>query len=187
MLRLLLIKGRRELSLTTTLTPPPLKEGGSPYETLHSVVGHHGSDPVGCKRGNTGGGDRLRRSTKLSRWVGRVHPEGRKRCRSGRQYRRPGSSPRGRGDQQRRDKAARRRRRDRSSPKSQSGLALLEGLWTGSYLRPRRREHQDRHPHRLAPERREHFWLHDPGLQAKAEEGRRDKHDRRPRRPQRYC
>src|SRR5215211_4362011 len=101
-------KGRRELSLPTLLTTPPYGRR-SPYETHHSVVGHHGSDRVGGKRGGTGGGgDRLRRSTKLGRWAGRVHPEGYKRCRAGRHYRRAGSSPRGCSDPQGRDKAARR-------------------------------------------------------------------------------
>jgi hypothetical protein len=33
----------------------------------------------------------------------------------------------------------------------------------------------------------EHFWLHDPRLQTKAEQGRGDNHDRCFRRPQRYC
>src|ERR671921_1055670 len=135
MLRLLLIKGRRECRLPTLLTPPPYGRR-SPYETHHSVVGHHGSDRVGGKRGGTGGGDRLRRSTKLGRWAGRVHPEGYKRCRSGRHYRCEGSSQRGRDNHQERDQAARRRRRDRSA--RQGGLALLEGCWTGGYLRPRR-------------------------------------------------
>src|SRR5215217_1944343 len=107
MLGMLLIKGRRECRLTTLLTPPPYGRR-SPYEAHHSVVGHHGSDPVGGKRGGTGGGDRLRRSTKLGRSAGRVHPEGYKRCRSGRYYRREGSSPRGCSDPQGRDKAARR-------------------------------------------------------------------------------
>src|SRR5215217_8142976 len=92
---------------------PLLKEGGSPYETHHSVVGHHGPNPVGGKRGGTGGGDRLRRSTKLGRWAGPVHPEGYQRCPSGRHYRGQGSSSRGCGDPQGRDKAARRGRRDR--------------------------------------------------------------------------
>src|SRR5215207_10774869 len=97
MVRLLLIKGRCECRLTTLLTPPP--EGRrSPYETHHTAVGHHGPDPVGGKRGGTGGGDRLRRSAKLGRWAGRVHPEGRKRCPSGRHDRGQVSSPRGRSD-----------------------------------------------------------------------------------------
>ena len=43
---MLLIKGRREASLITP-HPAPLQKGGSPYETHHSVVGHHGSDPFG--------------------------------------------------------------------------------------------------------------------------------------------
>src|SRR5919112_2289434 len=120
MLRLLLIKGRREASLPTLLTLPP--EGRrSPYETHHTVVDHHGSDPVGGKRGGTGGGDRLRRSTKLGRRAWRVNPEGYKRCRSRRHDRGEGSSPRGRVYPQGRDKAARRRRRrDRSA--RQGGL-----------------------------------------------------------------
>src|SRR5215211_5703452 len=119
-------KGRRELSLPTLLTLPP--EGRrSPYEAHHSVVVHHGSDPVGGKRGGSGGGDRLRRSAKLGRWAGRVHPEGRLRCRSWRHDRGQGSSPRGRIHRQERDKAARGRRRDRSPPQSQGRLALLEG------------------------------------------------------------
>src|SRR5215218_6656882 len=119
-------KGRRELSLPTLLTTPP--EGRrSPYEAHHSVVDHHGPNPVGGKRGGSGGGDRLRRSAKLGRWAGRVHPEGRKRCRSWRHYRGQGSSQRGRDNSQERDKAARGRRRDRSPPKSQGRLALLEG------------------------------------------------------------
>src|SRR5215208_6659576 len=142
-------KGRRELSLPTLLTPPP--EGRrSPYEAHHTVVDHHSPNPVGGKRGSTGGGGRRRRSAKLYSWAGRVHPEGRKRCRSGQHYRGPGSSPRGRGDPQERDKAARRRRRDRSPRQGQSRLALLEGFWTGGYLRPRRREPQDRQAHRAA-------------------------------------
>src|SRR5829696_5733001 len=92
-----------------TFLPSPLyRERRSLYETHHSVVGHHGPNPFGGKRGGTGGGDRLRRSTKLGRWAGRVHPEGYKRCRSGRHYRREGSSPRGCSDPQGRDKAARR-------------------------------------------------------------------------------
>src|SRR5215213_4063951 len=125
-------KGRRELSLPTLLTTPP--EGRrSPYEAHHSVVDHHGPNPVSGKRGGSGGGDRLRRSAKLGRWAGRVHPEGRKRCRAGRHYRGEGGSPRGRGDHQERDKAARRRRRDRSAHQSQSRLALP------CYLRRRRR------------------------------------------------
>src|SRR5215211_2559666 len=166
MVRMLLIKGRRESSLTTHLTTPLTKEGGSAYETHHSVVGHHGSDPIGSKWGCTGGGDRLRRSAKLGRWAGRVHPEGYQRCPSGRHYRRPGSSPRGCGDPQGRDKAARRRRRRyRSSPKRQGRLALLKDFRTGGYLRPRRREHQNRQAHWAARERCERFWLHDPGLQ----------------------
>src|SRR5215213_5100514 len=95
-----------------TFLPPPLyRERRSLYETHHSVVGHHGPNPVGCKRGSTGGGDRLRRSAKLGRWAWRVHPEGCKRCRSGRHGRREGSSPRGRGDPQERHQAARRRQR----------------------------------------------------------------------------
>src|SRR5918995_1785190 len=154
MLRMLLIKGRRESSLTTLLTRPTYSEGGSPYETHHSVVGHHGPNPVGGKRGGTGGGDRLRRSTKLGRWAGRVHPEGYKRCRPGRHYRGEGSSPRGCSDPQGRDKAARRRRRrDRSARQSQGRLALLEGFRTGGYLPPRRRERQNRQAHRAAPAR----------------------------------
>src|SRR5687768_521007 len=89
-------KGRRELSLPTLLTPPP--EGRrSLYEAHHTVVDHHGPNPVGGKRGGSGGGDRLRRSAKLGRRAGRVHPEGYQRCRSGRHHRGPGSSPRGRG------------------------------------------------------------------------------------------
>src|SRR5215208_4651716 len=83
---------------------PPQPEGRSPYETHHSVVGHHDPNPVGGKRGGTGGGDRLRRSAKLYSWAGRVYPEGRKRRRSGRHYRREGSSPRGRDNPQRRVK-----------------------------------------------------------------------------------
>src|SRR5215217_379533 len=94
-----------------TFLPSPLyRERRSLYETHHSVVGHHGPNPVGCKRGGTGGGDRLRRSTKLGGWAGRVHPEGYQRCRAGRHDRREGSSPRGCSDPQGRDKAARRRR-----------------------------------------------------------------------------
>src|SRR5829696_7584770 len=112
MVRMLLTKGRREASLITP-HPAPLKEGGSPYETHHSVVYHHGPNPVGGKWGGPGRHqDRLRRSAKLGRWAGRVHPEGRKRRRSGRHYRGQGSSPRGRDDPQEWDKAARRRRRD---------------------------------------------------------------------------
>src|SRR5215208_5841959 len=125
MLGMLLIKGRRECRLTTLLTPPP--EGRrSPYETHHSVVGHHGSYRVGGKRGGSGDGDRLGAGGKQGRRAGRVHPEGRKRCRSGRHYRREGSSPRGRDNPQERDKAAwRRQRRDRSARQSQGRLALL--------------------------------------------------------------
>src|SRR5215212_8349147 len=132
------------------------------YEAHHSVVGHHGSDGVGGKWGGTGGGDRLRRSGKLGRWAWRVHSEGRKRCPSWRHYRGQGSSPRGRGDPQERNKAARRGRRYPSSPQSQSRLALLEGFWTGGYLRPRRREPQNRatEARRAARERCERFWLH---------------------------
>src|SRR5215204_6912305 len=92
MLRLLLTKGRCEGSLITP-HPAPLKEGGSSYETQPTVVVHHRPNPVGGKRGGSGGGDRLRRSAKLGRWAGRVHPEGRKRCRSWRHYRGQGSSP----------------------------------------------------------------------------------------------
>src|SRR5215212_6425740 len=131
-------KGRRELSLPTLLTPPPYGRR-SPYEAHHTGVGHDGPNPVGGKRGGSGGGDRLRRSAKLGRWAGRVHPEGRKRCRSWRPYRGQGSSQRGRDNSQERDKAARRRRRrDRSTRQSQGRLALLEGFWTDGYLRPRR-------------------------------------------------
>src|ERR671910_3266141 len=127
MLGMLLIKGRREASLPTLLTLPP--EGRrSPYETHHSVVGHHGSDGVGGKRGSFGGGDRLRRSTKLGRWAWRVHPEGRKRCPSGRHYRGQGSSPRGRDNSQGRDKAARRGRRDRSAPPGPKQTRPARGL-----------------------------------------------------------
>src|SRR5215218_3633780 len=79
---------------------PLLKEGGSPYETHHSVVGHHGPNPVGGKRGGTGGGDRLRRSTKLGRWAGPVHPEGYQRCRAGLYFLRIRRSPRGCSDPQ---------------------------------------------------------------------------------------
>src|SRR5918999_5371524 len=109
MLRMLLTKGAVSKAFLH-YSPRPLKEGGSPYETHHTVVDHHGPDPVGGKRGGSGGGDRLRRSAKLGRWAGRVHPEGYKRCRSRRHYRREGSSPRGRDNHQERDKAARRRR-----------------------------------------------------------------------------
>src|SRR5215211_477258 len=107
MVRMLLTKGRREASLIIPHPAPLLKEGGSSYETHHSVVGHHGSDPVGGKWGGPGGGDRLRRSAKLYSWAGRVHPEGRKRCPSGRHYRRPGSSQRGRDNSQERHQVAR--------------------------------------------------------------------------------
>ena len=48
---MLLIKGRRESSLTTLLTPPPYGRRVSLYETHHTVVGHHDTDPVGGKRG----------------------------------------------------------------------------------------------------------------------------------------
>src|SRR5918998_5447982 len=48
----------------------------SPYEAHQTVVDHHGPDPVGGKRGCTGGRGRLRRSAKLGCWAGRVHPEG---------------------------------------------------------------------------------------------------------------
>src|SRR5215218_7282828 len=160
-------KGRRELSLTPLLTTPP--EGRrSPYEAHHSVVGHHGSDGVGGKRGGSGDGDRLRRSAKLGGWACRVHPEGHKRRPSWRHYRGPWSSQRGCSDPQGRDKAARRRRRrDRSARQSQGRLALLEGFRTGGNLHLRRREYQNRQAHRAAParERCERFWLHDPGLQ----------------------
>src|SRR5215217_7827816 len=179
-------KGRRELSLPTLLTTPP--EGRrSPYEAHHSVVDHHGPNPVGGKRGGSGGGDRLRRSAKLGRWAGRVHPEGRKRCRSWRHYRGQGSSQRGRDNSQERDKAARRRRRDRSARQSQGRLALLEGFWTDGYLRPRRRESQNGEARRAARERCERFWLHDPGLQDWRDGGQRRVRDRRYRRSQRYC
>src|SRR5215211_2952116 len=96
--------GRRELSLPTLLTTPPYGRR-SPYEAHHSVVGHHGSDGVGGKRGGSGDGDRLGAGGKQGRWACRVHPEGRKRCPSGRHYRGQGSSPRGCGDPQERDKA----------------------------------------------------------------------------------
>src|SRR5919107_2691842 len=132
MLRLLLIKGRREASLITPHPVPLLKEGGSSYEAHQTVVDHHGPDPVGGKRGGLGGGGRLRRSAKLGRWAGGVHPEGRKRCRSRRHYRREGSSPRGRDNHQERDQAARRRRRHAQTAR-QGGLALLEGFWTDGY------------------------------------------------------
>src|SRR5215211_4655020 len=108
-------------------SPCPLKEGGSPYEAHHSVVVHHGSAPVGGKRGGSGDGDRLGAGGKQGRWAWRVHPEGRLRCRSWRHDRGQGSSPRGRIHRQERDKAARGRRRDRSPPQSQGRLALLEG------------------------------------------------------------
>src|SRR5215211_2857688 len=76
-----------------TFLPSPLyRERRSLYETHHSVVGHHGPNLVGGKRGRTGGGGRLRRRAKLGSWAGRVHPEGRKRCPSWRHYRGPGSS-----------------------------------------------------------------------------------------------
>src|SRR5215203_6046689 len=55
MLQMLLRKGRCELSLTPLLTRPLTKEGGSPYETHRSIVGHHGPDPAGGKRGGSGG------------------------------------------------------------------------------------------------------------------------------------
>ena len=58
---MLLIKGRRESSVTTPHPAPLPKEGGSPYEAHHTVVGHHGPNPAGGKRAGTGGGDRLRR------------------------------------------------------------------------------------------------------------------------------
>src|ERR687896_1829112 len=114
MLRMLLTKGAVSKAFLH-YSPRPLKEGGSPYETHHSVVGHHGPNPVGGKRGGSGDGDRLGAGGKQGRWVWRVHPEGRKRCPSGRHYRGQGSSQRGRGDPQERDKAARRRRRYRSA------------------------------------------------------------------------
>src|SRR5215203_5900845 len=138
-----------------TFLPSPLyRERRSLYETHHTASGHHDPNPFGSKRGGAGGGDRLRRSAKLGRWAGRVHPEGYKRCRSGRHYRGAGSPPRGRGDPQGRDKAARRRRRrDRSARQSQGRLALLEGFRTGGYLPLRRRERQNRQAHRAAPAR----------------------------------
>src|SRR5215212_7831223 len=78
---------------SVTFLPSPLyRERRSLYETHHIVVDHHGPNPVGGKRGGSGGGDRLRRSAKRGRWAGRVHPEGHKRCPSGRHYRREGSS-----------------------------------------------------------------------------------------------
>src|SRR5919107_6329024 len=155
MLRLLLIKGRREASLITPHPVPLLKEGGSSYEAHQTVVDHHGPDTVGGKRGGPGGGGRLRRSAKLGRRAWRVHPEGRKRCRSRRHYRGEGSSPRGRDNHKERDQAARRRRRrDRSA--RQGGLALLEVWWTGGYLRPRRLQPRKRQAHRPARERCEH-------------------------------
>src|SRR5215211_5877335 len=132
MLGMLLIKGRRECRLTTLLTPPP--EGRrSPYETHHSVVGHHGSDRVGGKRGGTGDGDRLGAGGKQGRWAGRVHPEGRKRCRSGRHYRCEGSPPRGRNNPQERDK----REWHGGYGKSDLGQRPLwphPGLWRGRGL-----------------------------------------------------
>src|SRR5215208_5478882 len=95
-----------------TFLPSPLyRERRSLYETYHTASGHHDPNPFGSKRGGAGGGDRLRRSTKLGRRAWGVHPEGYQCCRSGRHYRSAGSSPRGRGDPQGRDKAARRRRR----------------------------------------------------------------------------
>src|SRR5215218_8242413 len=104
-----------------TFLPSPLyRERRSLYETHHSVVGHHGPNLVGGKRGRTGGGGRLRRSAKLGRWAWRVHPEGRKRCPSWRHDRGQGSSPRGRIHRQERDKAARGRRRDRSPPRAKA-------------------------------------------------------------------
>src|SRR5919107_2885570 len=139
MLGMSLIKGRREASLITPYPVPLLKEGGTSYEAHQTVVDHDSSCPVGGMRGGSGGGGRLRRGAKLGRRAWRVDPEGRKRRRSRRHYRREGSSPRGRGDPQGRDKAARRGRRDRSAPQSQSRLALLEiRRRTGGYLRPRR-------------------------------------------------
>ena len=51
------------------------------------------------------------------------------------------------------------------------------------YLRPRRRERQNRQAHRAARERCERFWLHVPGLQG--EKGGRV-HDRHFGRSQRY-
>src|SRR5215211_2360272 len=143
-------------------------KGGDLYEAHHTLVSHHGPNPVCGKRGGTGGRDRLRWSAKLGRWAWRVHPEGRKRCPSGRHYRGQGSSPRGRNNPQEWDQAARRRRRYRSPHQSQSRLALLEACRrTGGYLRPRRREHQKRRAHRAARERCERIWLHVPGLQVK--------------------
>jgi hypothetical protein len=44
---MLLIKGRREFTLLHSSPRPLTKEGGSPYEAHHSVVGHHGPNPVG--------------------------------------------------------------------------------------------------------------------------------------------
>src|SRR5215203_4660432 len=105
MLRTLLIKDVVSPTLLCYSPRPTYKEGGSPYETHHSVVGHHGPNPVGGKRGSTGDGDRLGAGGKQGRWAGRVHPEGRKRCRSGRHHRGAGSSPRGRNNRQERDKA----------------------------------------------------------------------------------
>src|SRR5215216_3652830 len=52
MVRMLLIKGRRESDLTHFSPRPLTKEGGSSYETHSVVVGHHGPDPVGGKRGS---------------------------------------------------------------------------------------------------------------------------------------
>src|SRR5918993_6083825 len=63
---MLLKPGRRE-SIPTPHPAPLRKEGGYSYETHHTVVGYHGSDPVGGKRGGTGGGDRLRRHSNTLR------------------------------------------------------------------------------------------------------------------------
>src|SRR5215204_591015 len=85
----------------------PLGKGGSPYETHHIVVGYHGPDPVGGKRGGTGG--------RPLRWTRQRYPEGnqRPRCFSGqRRRRRPvgseGSRRPGRGEWQ--GRGARRKR-----------------------------------------------------------------------------
>jgi hypothetical protein len=47
MLQMLLIKGRRESDFTHFSPRPLTTEGGAPNETHRTVVGHHGSDPVG--------------------------------------------------------------------------------------------------------------------------------------------
>src|SRR5215212_2167788 len=73
MIRMLLIMGRREASLIRPHLAPLLKEGGSSYETHHSVVGNHGSDPAVGKWGGF--------SRHQDRWPRSGHFEGDQRGR----------------------------------------------------------------------------------------------------------